>query len=90
MARRHPCCIHGALFPLLVFALIATLWGILPSLITVSFQGASELLSDAPSGTYTAPRKTRNTNTINVTNRTMQFIPSNNLGKLDYFSATWI
>jgi hypothetical protein len=73
-----------------VFALIATLRGILPLLITVSFQGASELLSDAPSGTtYKAPRKTRNTNTLNA-NRTMQFIPSNNLGKLDYFSATWI
>ena len=34
------------------------------------------------------PRKTLNT-TLNA-NHTMQFIQSNNIGKLDYFSATWV
>jgi hypothetical protein len=58
MVRCHPCYLQCLLVPLLVFALIATLWEILPLLITVSYQGASERLSDAPSqGTYKAPRR---------------------------------
>ena len=104
MARRHRFRIHYALFTLLFFALIANFCGILPSLMQISFQHTAEILSDAPETYNKAPRKAvssrdgvskahtetlMNMNTLHE-NRTMQFIPSNNLLKIDYFSATWI
>ena len=104
MARRHRAFrIHYALFSLLFFALMANFCGMLPSLIEISFQETSELLSDAPENDNQVPRKAVSSRDYNPksiqhvdslhtfhANRTMQFIPRNNLDKLDYFSATWI